>query len=214
MLSINVGKPDNFIFKDGKMQQYDGQREKDALCEYATTSTPTEDIPTGEVVADPEPSVAVQEDNGEPVESDVMVLEGTNFEVMTKFGSGEDTGHWFIEFYAPWCGHCKKLAPTWEEVATELKGKVNVAKVDVTENQALGQQFGVKGFPTLLLFKNGKMEKYKGARTKEALCEYATTHSPNEPNPAVPVVESESDTVSDSDSDSNSESEDKEKMEL
>jgi len=68
-------------------------------------------------------------------------------------------------------------------VATELKGKVNVAKVDVTENKTLGEKYGIKGFPTLLLFKDGKMEKYKGDRGKDALCEYATTAAPEEAMP-------------------------------
>jgi len=44
---------------------------------------------------------------------------------------------WFVEVYAPWCGHCKKLAPVWEEVATALKGKVKVGKIDGTEEKRL-----------------------------------------------------------------------------
>jgi len=116
-------------------------------------------------------------------DSDVVVLTLDNFEHLTQLNSGATTGDWFIKFYAPWCGHCKRLAPTWEEVATDLKGEVNVAKVDVTENRALGKQFGVKGFPTLLLFRRGKMEKYSGARTKEALSEWARTAEPTDDLP-------------------------------
>merc|ERR1712244_160992 len=105
-------------------------------------------------------------------------------------GSGATTGDWFVKFYAPWCGHCKRLAPTWEEVATALKGKVNIAKVDVTQNRALGKQFGVKGFPTLLLFRRGKMVKYSGARSKEALVEWAQTAEATEDLPGpIPVTE-------------------------
>ena len=85
--------------------------------------------------------------------SDVVDLNESNFEHLTQLNSGATTGDWFIKFYAPWCGHCKRLAPIWEEVATELKGITNVAKVDVTQNRGLGKQFGVKGFPTLLLFR-------------------------------------------------------------
>jgi thioredoxin-like negative regulator of GroEL len=58
--------------------------------------------------------------------SDVVVLGDTTFAEKTK------TGDWLIEFYAPWCGHCKKLAPTWEELATKSKGNFNVGKVDCT----------------------------------------------------------------------------------
>lgn len=56
--------------------------------------------------------------------------------------------------YAPWCGYCKKLAPLWEDVATALKGEVNVAKIDVSEtaDARVGRRFGVRGFPTVKLY--------------------------------------------------------------
>lgn len=60
--------------------------------------------------------------------SDVIDLTNDNFEELV-FGSKDI---WFVEFFAPWCGHCKKLAPEWEEAATKLKGLVKVAKVDAT----------------------------------------------------------------------------------
>ena len=56
----------------------------------------------------------------------------------------------FVKFYAPWCGHCKKLAPTWEEVATRLVGEINVAKVDASQDRSLATRFDIKGFPTVL----------------------------------------------------------------
>jgi len=180
------GFPTLLLFKDGKMEKYKGDRSTDALCEYATTHSPS-DLNPAAPVSESDETAADKAENEKEEEvattSDVVTLDDSNFEKMTKFGAGEATGVWFIKFYAPWCGHCKRLAPTWEEVATELKGKVNVAKVDVTENRALGEKYGVKGFPTLLLFKDGKMEKYKGDRGKDALCEYATTAAPGEDLP-------------------------------
>merc|ERR1712232_609208 len=123
-------------------------------------------------------------------EGDVVELNSDNFEHLTQLSTGATTGDWFIKFYAPWCGHCKRLAPTWEEVATELKGVVNVAKVDVTQSRGLGKQFGVKGFPTLLLFRKGKMMKYTGARTKEAMSEWAHTAEPEDDIPGpLPITE-------------------------
>jgi protein disulfide-isomerase A6 len=71
-------------------------------------------------------------DSGGIDEKDVIVLTDSNFED-NVYG---DSSAWFVEFYAPWCGHCKSLAPEWAELATNLKGEVKVAKVDATENKA------------------------------------------------------------------------------
>eukprot|EP01084_Bolivina_argentea_P072003 130784_1 len=122
--------------------------------------------------------------------SDVIVLDEANFEHLTQLNSGATTGDWFVKFYAPWCGHCKRLAPVWEEVATEVKGQVNIAKVDVTQNRALGKQFNVKGFPTLLLFRRGKMVKYSGSRTKDALAKWAISAEATDALPGpIPITE-------------------------
>lgn len=112
--------------------------------------------------------------------SDVVILTEANFEHETQASSGATTGDWLVEFYAPWsdyffifltffrCSHCKHLQPVWEELATALKGKVNVAKVDVTSNRALGTRFDIKGFPTIKFFRQGKIYDYSGRRTKDA----------------------------------------------
>lgn len=119
----------------------------------------------------------------EPKPSEVVVLTNSNFEHDTQVTSGATTGDWFVKFYAPWCGHCKALAPAWDEVALELKAKadegvsVNVAKVDVTAHSALGKRFEVKGFPTLIFFSKGMMYKYPAGkewpRDKEHLLRFA-----------------------------------------
>lgn len=103
--------------------------------------------------------------------SDVVTLTGENFEEQTKALTG-DGGDWLVEFYAPWCGHCKRLQPIWEELATELKGEVSVGKVDVTENRPLGSRFDIKGFPTIKFFHEGEVYPYKGARSKDAFVAY------------------------------------------
>lgn len=81
-----------------------------------------------------------------------------------------------VKFYAPWCGHCKSLAPRFDEAATHLaaSGKPGVlAKVDVTQEEDLGQIHNIEGFPTLLLFNNGKLYKeYDGKRTVDDLVSF------------------------------------------
>lgn len=82
-----------------------------------------------------------------------------------------------VEFFAPWCGHCKNLAPVYEELATAFessKDKVTIAKVDADAEKSLGQRFGVQGFPTLKWFdgKSDKPEDYKGGRDIESLTKF------------------------------------------
>ena len=82
-----------------------------------------------------------------------------------------------VEFFAPWCGHCKKLAPTFEELAsvfTSKKQSVLIAKVDADANRELGQRFGIKGFPTLVWFKPNSLtpETYTGPRDLAGLKKY------------------------------------------
>ncbi len=62
-----------------------------------------------------------------------------------------------VDFWAEWCGPCKMMAPTVDQVATEYAGRVKVAKVDVDENGNTAMRFNIRGIPTLLLFKGGKV---------------------------------------------------------
>ena len=62
----------------------------------------------------------------------------------------------FIKFFAPWCGHCKKLAPDWKKLATKLKGKVKIAEVDATVQTKLGSRFKIHGYPSLKFFAAGE----------------------------------------------------------
>jgi len=64
-----------------------------------------------------------------------------------------------VDFWAAWCGPCKALAPIVEEVASAYTGKVKVAKMDVDKNVATPQRYGVRGIPTLLIFKGGKVQE-------------------------------------------------------
>jgi len=79
----------------------------------------------------------------------------------------------FVEFYAPWCGHCKKLAPVWDELAQQVKDLPNVviAKIDATAN-SLPDEISVTGFPTLILFKGTAQTVYSGARDADSLATF------------------------------------------
>ncbi|GAB6021573.1 hypothetical protein CHUAL_004167 [Chamberlinius hualienensis] len=92
-----------------------------------------------------------------------------------NFKSFVSEGDHFIKFYAPWCGHCQKLAPTWDALADSLKfdPTVRISKIDCTVYRPICQEFEVKGYPTLLWIKNGKtVERYQGGRTHEDLKDF------------------------------------------
>jgi protein disulfide-isomerase-like protein len=81
-----------------------------------------------------------------------------------------------VEFYAPWCGHCKTLAPIYETLGAVFAGEKNVviAKVDATQEEALASRYGIEGFPTLKYFAPGSAEPepYEGERELEGLVDF------------------------------------------
>lgn len=99
-----------------------------------------------------------------PPEEHVMELTTDNFQEVVS--SSELI---LVEFYAPWCGHCKRLAPDYARAAKELNVKhgISLAKVDATEETSLAKEFGVDGYPTLKVFRFGKVYEYDGPRDRK-----------------------------------------------
>ena len=75
-----------------------------------------------------------------------------------------------VDYWAEWCGPCKMIAPILDEVATAYQGKLQIAKMNVDENRDIPAKFGIRGIPTLMIFKNGELAATKvGAMTKSQL---------------------------------------------
>jgi protein disulfide-isomerase A6 len=104
--------------------------------------------------------------------SAVVELTESNFDEMVL--QSDDV--WLVEFFAPWCGHCKNLAPHWEKASTELEGKVKLGAVDATIHGSLASKYGIKGYPTIKVWKSGPKgdpSDYEGGRTSDAIVKYA-----------------------------------------
>ncbi len=103
--------------------------------------------------------------------SSVVELTDINFNALVT----ESNDIWLVEFFAPWCGHCKKLAPEWEKAASELSSQngIKLGAVDATVQTALAEQYGIKGFPTIKVFSKGGVKDYNGARESDGIVQYA-----------------------------------------
>jgi len=109
-------------------------------------------------------------------EKDVVVLTSSNFDKIIK-----KAPYALVEFYAPWCGHCKNLKPHYAKAATNLKAynpDIVIAKVDATQESELGQKFGVQGYPTIKWFVNGEVASdYGGGRDADGITNWVKRKS-------------------------------------
>ena len=104
------------------------------------------------------------------IEDGVFVLNESNFKSFLNENNAV-----FVKFYAPWCGHCKALAPHFSELGNKLnsENKIKIAKLDCTENGETCKNHGVRGYPTLMLFEKGiRPSKFEGERTKEGIISF------------------------------------------
>ncbi|WP_071460317.1 thioredoxin [Bacillus massilinigeriensis] len=103
----------------------------------------------------------------------MAITHATDQSFETETGSGLV----LVDFWAPWCGPCKMIAPVLEELDTEMGDKVKIVKVDVDENQESAGKFGIMSIPTLLVLKDGEtVDKVVGFQPKEALAELLKKH--------------------------------------
>ncbi|OTF78904.1 protein disulfide-isomerase A4-like protein, partial [Euroglyphus maynei] len=143
-----TGYPTLFIYRNGIKLEYDGPRTSQGIVDHMRE------------IADP---------NYKPIES-VITLTAANFD-----DTIESESLILVQFYAPWCGHCKRLKPEYERAARRLLERekpIKLAKVDATAEQELAQRFEVKGYPTLFIFRNGKKSIYKGPRDENGIVDF------------------------------------------
>jgi thioredoxin domain-containing protein 5 len=166
------GYPSLMLFKDGEFEaKYEGGRTLDAMNAFVKEAT-------GEVPAAEVPYVD---------ETVVEFLNGQGELTDENFDAGVESGVTFVKFYAPWCGHCKRLAPVWEKLAAHFASNkaVTVANMDCTQSNKVCTRQGVRGYPTLVVYTDGiKTVKHSGARTFEALAEFLEGYADEHANAA------------------------------
>ncbi|XP_050343804.1 protein disulfide-isomerase A6 homolog [Nymphalis io] len=157
------GFPTIKIFTGSKHTPYQGQRTAEAFIDAALKSAKEKAYDS-----------LGKKASGSSDKSDVITLTDSNFKELVL--DSEDM--WLVEFYAPWCGHCKNLEPHWAKAATELKGKVKLGALDATVHTVMASRYQVQGYPTIKLFTSGKktsdsVEDYNGGRTSSDIVTWA-----------------------------------------
>ncbi|KAJ8517439.1 hypothetical protein ONZ45_g5366 [Pleurotus djamor] len=170
------GYPQMNLYRDGEYQEYyRGNRDYDLLTAYITQhaehkpATPPPPPPSVKAASVPEPLTPPEPTK--PVGTTGRVIQLTT----DSFASTINDGPTFVKFFAPWCGHCKKLAPTWTQLAKLMQNRLNIAEVNCDEHGSICSSQGVQGYPTLAYYPSGVDSKaeYTQGRKIEQLRAFA-----------------------------------------
>ncbi|KAJ7885106.1 protein disulfide isomerase [Mycena olivaceomarginata] len=159
------GYPQLNLYRDGEfVEKYKANRDYDLLTKYIDKHAPPPKAPSppSPPAAPPVHAPAINS------KGEVTVLDPDNFHAHLEQGPV------FIKFYAPWCGHCKKIKPTWKQLAKIMQGKVTIAEVNCEDHEKLCKSQGVGGYPTLVYYPaGGEKSEYTSGRKLEQLKAFA-----------------------------------------
>lgn len=199
LAAIDVNRPENSIirkqynitgfptllyYENGRLRHtFDGENNKAGIVAFMKNP------------AAPPPAKPKESDWASEPNSEIVHLSTANFEPALK-----DEKSALVMFYAPWCGHCKKMKPDFEKAATIMKEKKIagvLAAIDATKEQAIGQQYGVKGYPTVKYFSNGEFKFDVNVRETDKIIEFMKDPSepPPPPAPETPWDEEQNEVV-------------------
>lgn len=183
------GFPTLKIFTGKDSTPYNGERTAKALAEAGLAQAKKK----VKEQLDGKSSGGGSSSGGSGSKDEVIELTDANFDKLVL----ESDDVWLVEFFAPWCGHCKTLAPEWAKAAKQLKGKVKLGAVDATVQTSTASRFGIQGYPTIKFFPGGLKDKsgakeYDGGRTAADIVAWAEDkYVVNLPAPEVLEITSE-----------------------
>ncbi|CAN9108530.1 unnamed protein product [Alternaria alternata] len=165
--SVETGPDTEEAVKEEKKEAAQDKKEDKKAASPATNLTPSA-TPSLTKTTKAAPAKTEPTSNANP-SGTVEPLTAETFEKLVT----DTRDPWFIKFYAPWCHHCQALAPTWANLARQMKGKLNVGEVNCDAEKKLCKAAGVRGYPTMLFFQGGERIEYSGLRGLGDLLDYA-----------------------------------------